>query len=982
MVRKERSTPLEEQGKTAEEIFAEALSRSVAGEEVDPEEYFQQYPRLAGKLSELFREDAAEKTEAGKVIGDFKIVREIGSGGMATVFEAEQISLNRRVALKILPLHLSFSEATVRKFKREAEAGGRQRHPGIIATYAVGQEKGLHYIAQELVEGGYTLADKLDGHRAQEELPRGYFREAAFLAAEVADALGHAHDSGVIHRDVKPSNILLTEEGRPKISDFGLARVEDALALSRTGDLAGTPYYMSPEQVLRKPAGIDSRTDIFSLGVTLYESITLEMPFEGETSQEVLKNILLREPRDPRRVNPRVPRDLAVITLKAMEKERKRRYRTMSDLAEDLRRFLQGEVILARPAGPITKVLKRFKRNPLVSTAAGIAAAAVLALILSIPWYLVQITRERNRAFDARDDEKKQRAVAVEEREKALLAKGEALDARDDARKEAEKTRRINQFLRDMLASPDPEKEGRHVLVVDVVDKAAAKLEGAFPDQPGVKGELHNTIAVTYCALGRYGAARIHAERAYEISRRLLGESHLNTLASLDLLGGVIMLQGEYADAEPYLRAGLKGHREILGEKDSRTLTSMNNLSIALLEQGKMAEAEPLLVEAMEVQQDVLGSDHRNTITTKCNLASAYMDQGKHALAADIYREVLESLRRDLGEDHPAVLQCLSSLGAVLSELGEYAEAETVHRKVLEKKRHVFGEKHPETLTSINNLAFALWKGGKLLEAEILYRESFKINSSNPGATHPDSLSAMHNLALVLAARGELAEAESILRRIIPLFSEKLGQGHPETLSTRNSLASLLMRQKKFVLSRPIYEEVLAGRIEALGRDHPKTQASMYNLAMTQYALNNYPDAEDLFRQAHEGRAAVLGEDHPDTLYAMMYTALCLVKQGRIAEAEPILGKGLALARKALPPDHDNLAKHRCNHAACLILLKRYEPAEKELLGDYEDLKNRLGPRAPQTKQVVGLLVQLYNAWDRPDKAAEFKTLFSPEPGK
>ena len=183
-----------------------------------------------------------------ETLGDFRILREIGTGGMGTVYEAEQISLHRRVALKVLPAHLSFSPDAVQKFRREAEAGGRQRHPGIVAVHAVGEERGFHYIAQELVEGGRTLADRLTQLREEGEQPTGYFREATALVTTVAEALQYAHNAGVVHRDVKPSNIMLTPEGRPKVTDFGLAKVEDALALSRTGDFSGTPYYMSPEQ--------------------------------------------------------------------------------------------------------------------------------------------------------------------------------------------------------------------------------------------------------------------------------------------------------------------------------------------------------------------------------------------------------------------------------------------------------------------------------------------------------------------------------------------------------------------------------------------------------------------------------------------------------------------------------------------------------------------------------------------------------------
>lgn len=381
------------------------------GGDGDADDQLLKFPAFAKKLKGLFKEmretrggdDASPEMTAGRVIDDFRIVGEIGSGGMARVYEAEQISLNRRVALKVLYPHLTLSDLAIRKFRREAEAGGRQSHPGIVSVYAVGEHDGVHYIAQELVEGARTLAHMLEAYRTETALPRGYFRDMAKYIVAVAEALHHAHTMGVVHRDVKPSNILIDSSGRPMISDFGLAKVEDALALSRTGDFSGTPYYMSPEQAMGGHSGLDQRTDVYSLGVTLYESLTLERPFNGKTSHEVIRQISTCDPEEPVKVNPRVPRDLSVICMKAMEKEPARRYPSAEAMAEDLHRFLTGDVILARPAGWTDKLVKRVKRNPVVSIALAVALLSFVALLCLTPWYLWRLSDERNNALESKE---------------------------------------------------------------------------------------------------------------------------------------------------------------------------------------------------------------------------------------------------------------------------------------------------------------------------------------------------------------------------------------------------------------------------------------------------------------------------------------------------------------------------------------------------------------------------------------------------
>lgn len=311
-------------------------------------------------------------------MGDFRLERLLGRGGQGTVWEAHQLSIDRRVALKLVTPE-RVSEQTLALFHREARAGGRLSHPGIVTVYAWGQSDGTHWIAQELVPGR-TLRDAIDEARQAPELSRAHDRWAAEMVARIAEAMQKAHDTGVIHRDLKPTNVLLTTSGEPKVTDFGLARIREEEALSISGDVRGTYDYMSPEQVSGRGSRTDDRTDVFSLGVVLYELLTLHRPFEGDNALEIARQILTRDPVDPRALRFRIPADLAVIVGKALEKSPSHRYGCMADFAADLRRYVASEPIQARPAGPLDRFWKWARRHPTVSLPAGVLLVAILVL--------------------------------------------------------------------------------------------------------------------------------------------------------------------------------------------------------------------------------------------------------------------------------------------------------------------------------------------------------------------------------------------------------------------------------------------------------------------------------------------------------------------------------------------------------------------------------------------------------------------------
>lgn len=789
----------------SEKVFKEFLSRQESGEEVDAEEYLRLYPDLKMELEKFFAQirvrrpveidldnlgETEDDDESPRILGDFRVIRKIGSGGMASVYEAEQISLKRRVALKILPSHLSYSDEAVVKFRREAEAAGRQSHPGIVSVFAVGKEKGVHYIAQELVDDGRTLADWLEDVRQGGAPPIGYFREVAGIVRELAGAFQFAHDTGVIHRDIKPTNILLSGDDRPKVTDFGLAKVEGALALSRTGDFAGTPYYMSPEQAMSRRIGIDHKTDIFSLGVTFYELLTLERPFQGETSQEVLRKIVLIDPRNPRKVNPRVPNDLAVICIKAMEKRPESRYATMTEFGEDIERFLQGETILARPAGFAKKFVRRLQRNPLVSGAVGVALLSLLALVLYMLWSYPQLVAS----------EKKAR----EECAKRAASERKALEERD-------KAEAINQFMLGFFSLPYPGLDGRDVRVVDALERAVLDIDISFFDKPDINASLRHTIGKILHSLGRFNEAEPLLRAALEASIRRRGANDETTLERQGNLAAALLHLGRYDEAEKLCREAVAAWLRLESKNNpAAALRTQNLLGDILLNRGRFDEAGKLLIETLEAQIRIKGEDDRDTISTMNSLALSFESRNRLADAAACYRKCFDASTRIHGEEQIVTLLAKANLAFVLGKMGQYDEAETMLLETLEGQERLLGTTHAQTIITMNNLAFLYQAQGRFAAAEALFARALEAHGREHGdEENQRTLTLRANLAAMHAKQDRPVEGERLFREALEGRRRLLGDNHPDTIVTLFSLGNLLCDQGKFSEAEPLLLEAL-----------------------------------------------------------------------------------------------------------------------------------------------------------------------------
>lgn len=657
----------------------------------------------------------------GTVIGPFQILHQIGEGGMGAVYKAEQTHpIQRLVALKLIKPGFD-SRQVVARFEAERQALALMDHPNIAKVLDAGAAaSGQPYFVMELVDG-VPITKYCDEHRLSP-------RERLELFIPVCQAVQHAHQKGIIHRDLKPSNVLVAVyDGKPvpKVIDFGVAKaigpkLTEATMVTEIGSIVGTLEYMSPEQAARHDFDVDTRSDIYSLGVLLYELLTGTTPldkqrFRGAAILELLRFIKEEEPPkpstrlsttselpsiaanrglEPNKLSGLVRGELDWIVMTALEKDRTRRYETANGFAADIARYLGDEPVLACPPSASYR-LRKFVRRHKGPVLAGSALAALLVLgtvstSTGLVWALRAERLSNERLIEVTQEQKRATAAEKQAEEKAAIA------------------RAVNEFLQEDLlgeAAPDRNPRARKVTVEDVLGRAAASVAGKFEQQPQIEAAIRMTIGNTYSKLGDYPAAQSQLERALEIRRRILGEEHPDTLVSMNNLAGLFRDQREYARAEPLLETTLEVNRRIRGEEHPDTLLSMNNLALLYRDQGQFARAEPLFVAALEGCRRVRGEEHPDTLKTMNNLALLYKNQGQFAKAEPLYVTSLEAFRRGWGEEHPYTIKSMSNLAGLYLAQGQIAKAKPLIVKALEVSRRVLGEEHPDTLILENNLA-------------------------------------------------------------------------------------------------------------------------------------------------------------------------------------------------------------------------------------------------------------------------------------
>ena len=947
----------------------------------------------------------------GSRIGPFTLLRQIGEGGFGVVFEAEQEQpVKRRVALKVIKLGMDTREVIAR-FDAERQALAMMEHPHIARVLDAGAtDSGRPYFVMELVDGE-PIASYCDQNRLSID-------ERLRLFEQVCEAVQHAHTKGVIHRDLKPNNVLVsTHDGKPfaKVIDFGIAKATSGHLTEKTlatelDQIMGTPLYMSPEQASGS-ADIDTRSDIYSLGVILYELLTGTTPVEATSLRsavfaEIQRIICEVEPprpsvrlaqatttlsgtatsrgTEPRKLTRTVRGELDWIVMKALEKERGRRYETANGLAMDLRRYLAAEPVLAAPPSASYRLQKFVRRNTGAVAAGSLIAASLIVGIVGFAW--------QARIAQARADELQQVSNFQEE----MLGQVDPTEAgkllTDDVRAkfeaalvkagvpEVERAVQVAAF-KTQWQRVNATDTARDLIDRTILKPAVAAIDEQFKKQPKVDAALRQALADLYGDMGLYDAALPLQKRALATRRRVLGEDHPDTLFSINNMGSLLQDQGKLSEAEHYIRESLEKSRRVLGEEHLDTLLSISNLSVLLLYEGKLGEAESYVREALEKRRRVLGEDHPDTLISINNLGLLLLGQGKLSEAEPYVRESLEKSRRVLGEDHPDTLISINNLGTLLQNQGKLSEAEPYFREALEKRRRVLGEEHPDTLNSINNLGLLLQAQGKLSEAEPYLREALEKRRRVLGKEHPSTLKSITNMGLLLQRQGKLSEAEPYFRESLEKTRRVLGEEHPATLSLIGIMGEFLIDEGRLSEAEPYLREAQKKNRHALREEHPDTLVSILNLGGFLLDEGRLNEAEPYLREALEKSRRVNGEQHATTLTSINKLGALLVAQGKYAEAKKLLAPFEVPTRKTFAVGEPyRMASFLMHLGKARTGLGEFAAAETDLLEAQPIFVKSRGSRPVDIRECTQAIVDLYTAWNTaaPDKgytakAAEWK---------
>jgi serine/threonine protein kinase/tetratricopeptide (TPR) repeat protein len=966
----------------------------------DDAKSFLESPATEVESSHTIERSLAEKP--GTQIGPYKLLEQIGEGGMGVVYMAEQSEpVQRRVALKIIKPGMD-SQQVIARFEAERQALAMMDHPNIAKVHDAGTtEAGRPYFVMELVRG-VPITQFCDEHQLTA-------RERLELLVPVCQAIQHAHQKGIIHRDIKPTNVLVAEYDQrpvPKVIDFGVAKAVNHQLTTKTiftevGQIVGTIEYMSPEQAKLNQLDIDTRTDIYSLGVLMYELLTGQTPFDRQRLRsaafdEVLRIIREEDPpkpstklsssqslpsiaacrhTEPRQLTHQIKGELDWIVMKALEKDRDCRYDTATGLAMDLLRFLNDEPVQAGPPSSgyrLRKFLKRYRRHV-------VGAAIVLALLVG---GIVGTTLGLLRALEA---EARARALAADEaaaRQEEAKARQEEANAREEEAAQRKQAEAVVELLESIFNDLDPRRSQRDGVdlktqLTERLDQAAEHLEERYDGQPVTRARLRKALAAAQLGTGSQAKAVALLEKSREEYEAGLGPDHHDTLSARHRLGSAYQSAGRIDEAIRMCEETLKRCESKLAADDADLLNARNNLATAYRLAGRYADAIRLHEQVLQLREKKLGSDHPDTLGSRYNLGVALNDLGQHEEAIRLHAETLRRAEAKLGAEHHLPLLVRGGLAVAYRRASRLSDAIRETQQLLNLRVAKLGADHPEALTLRNNLAAAYKENGQISDAIRLHEENLPLRERRLGPDHPGTLTTLHNLAVAYVADGQVTKALEYYERALAAQTTRIGREHPDTLATMSDLASAYTRTSQFDKAIPLFEETVQAQSSKLGAEHAATVKSTYNLAISYQRAAQNNKAELLWQKLLA--LARTRENLPGTSMDQLLSNLgsVLLLQDKPAAAEPVLRECLEIHVRHHPDDWQRF-RTLSQVGASLLGQKRYAEAEPLLLDGYQGLDARaatvpISQRRGHLASSARWLTELYDGWDKKELADQWR---------
>ncbi|MCK6445576.1 MAG: serine/threonine-protein kinase [Planctomycetes bacterium] len=917
-------------------------------------------------LAPKTRSDVVDGETPGALVGRYKLLQQIGEGGFGVVWMAEQKEpVKRRVALKIIKLGMD-TKQVVARFEQERQALALMDHPNIAKVFDAGATStGRPYFVMELVKGmpivEYCDQEKLDTHA----------RLGLFV--DVCRAIQHAHHKGIIHRDIKPSNVLVTlHDGRPvpKVIDFGIAKATSSELTTLTlftehRQMIGTPAYMSPEQAEMSGLDIDTRSDVYSLGVLLYELLTGTTPFDIRELLELGLAEMLRiirevEPHKPstrvstsgdatskaaerRRVDPRrfgatLRGELDWIVMRCLEKDRTRRYDTATSLALDVERFLAGEAISAAPPSAAYRARKWLRRNRAFATAGSLVLLALVGGLVATLWQARIAAEGRDAALVARESESnaRKRADAAALAESAARALAESNAARADA---------VNAFLTDMLGAANVRELGRTATIAQALDVAAARVGNAFVGRPEVEAEVRRAVVRTYLSLGELEKAAPQLDVVLQLDRRVHGEQSKEYATSLGQRGFLQYMRGEHeAAVGSYAQAATLAEKA--GGAPQLALMLRGESALPLMRLQRNDDAMSILRETLAASRDLLGNEHGDVLRLVNGLAVALHGAGRLNEAEALYREAYETGLRLHGADDPDTLIPQANLGMVLQTLGKFAEADALLRAARVRIEEVFGADHPKTGDTAKALGRLLFDQGRFKEALPELERAIEILSPLQGERALAVANAKETLAECLLRLGDTERSIAVRREANDVYAERLGVESRRALDSRLGLAdALAMTTSGTEEAERLFDEVIEAATRTHGPDDELVGRALISLGVLRMRAGRFADAEAPVRRGTEISVKAEGANAINTLINEYNLSIILRELGKREEAAQLCASTLERGRSAFGPRHATLAVILAGQAETLRGLGRGAEAARHAEEALGIAKSALGER-------------------------------------